>query len=105
MNSKIDALAAWRLRWRLTPISLLRVETKLSEMALSSADPTLLIDGTIPACSNLLPNERAVYCAPRSLWWMSPAEGFLLLIAISRAAATSSVRRWLAIDQPTTFLE
>ena|SRR5215210_3977540 len=105
MNSNTDALAAWRVGQRLTPISLFKVETKLSEIALSSADPTLLIEGTIPASSSFLPNERAVYCTPRSLWWISPAEEFLLQIAICRVAATNSLRRCLAIDQPTTFRE
>jgi hypothetical protein len=40
-------------------LALERVETKLSEMALSSAEPTRPIDGTIPHCSNLLLNDRA----------------------------------------------
>jgi hypothetical protein len=34
--------------------------TKLSEMALSKAEPDLPIDGTMPASSSFLPKERAV---------------------------------------------
>jgi hypothetical protein len=34
------------------------------------------MEGTIPALSRRLPNERAVYCTPRSVWWISPAAGF-----------------------------
>jgi hypothetical protein len=40
-----------------------KLATKLSEMALSRADPTLPIEGTILASSSLLPNASEVYWA------------------------------------------
>ena len=59
--------------------------------ALSRAVPVLPIEGTIPVSCRRLPNEIAVYCEPRSVWWISPAPGLRLHIAICRASTTSSV--------------
>src|SRR4051812_612324 len=55
----------------------------------SSSGPP--IEGTILASWRRLPNESAVYCEPRSLWWIRPAPGLRLHTAISRASTTSSV--------------
>src|SRR5215210_7761808 len=85
--------------------SALRVETNDSAMALSRAEPTPPMDGTMPASSSLLPNDRDVYWVPWSEWWINPGAGFLRQSAILRASATSSVRRWLFIAQPTSLLE
>src|SRR5215204_3159806 len=72
MYSKMAVLAASRLRKRCRlRSSVFKLATKDSEMALSKADPTLPIEGVMPTSSNLLANERAVYCAPRSVWWIS----------------------------------
>lgn len=43
------------------PISLFRVETKISEMTVANAEPTLLIGGTIPVSSNPPAKDSAVH--------------------------------------------
>ena len=50
-------------------------------------------------------NSVEVYCVPRSEWKISPGPGPRAATAIRRASATSSVRMWSAIDQPTTRRE
>ena len=42
-----------------------------------------------------------VYCEPWSLWCTTP-RGRRCHIAMFSASRTNSVRRWVAIDQPTT---
>src|SRR5215207_2425942 len=98
----MDVLAASLEANRRLPISAFSVEMNDSAMALSSADPTLPIEGNMPASSSLWLKERAVYCDPRSEWWITPEGDPLLHRAISRALETSSALRWTAIDHPTT---
>jgi len=90
---------------RMDEFNLQRRDEALGDGALSSADPTLPIDETILASSSFLPKESAVYWVPLSEWCMRPASGLCLQRAISRASTTSSARRWLAVAQPTIFLE
>lgn len=50
-------------------------------------------------------NSAEVYCVPLSEWKISPGAGWRAAMAMRRASATSSVRMWSAIDQPTTRRE
>jgi hypothetical protein len=63
------------------------------------------IEGTRPASLSLPPKLTDVYWRPLSEWCTRPAAGRQLWIAMFRASGTSSVLRWLAIDQPTTLRE
>src|SRR5215216_1474085 len=90
-----------RRRWMSSTFS---VATKLSEMALSRAEPARPIEGPMPAFCKRLPKERAVYCALRSEWWTSPVAGFLHT-AISRVSTTSSVRILGAQSFPLTDID
>ena len=60
------------------------------------------MDAAIPDSRSLRPNARLVYCDPWSEWWMRSVPGRRWTIAASSADVTSSVRMWVAIDQPTT---
>lgn len=60
----------------------LNIAMKLLEMALSSAEPALPLEGTMPTSSSLFPKESAVYCTPLSVLWTRSAAGFLLHVAI-----------------------
>jgi hypothetical protein len=80
-------------------------DVKLSARALSKASATDPIEGKSPASFSLLPNSTEVYWLPLSEWCTSPGAGRRLWIAMLSASSTSSVLRWLAIDQPTTRRE
>ena len=80
----------------------LRVAKKRSATALSNESPTEPVEARSPASRSRRPKAAEAYCPPWSLWCTSPGAGRRARRAISKAARTSSVRRWSAMAHPTT---
>ena len=71
-------------------------------MALSKQSPADPVEVTTPISRHRLPKASEVYCEPLSLWWTTPC-AWRCPSAMFSAASTSSVRRWSAMDHPTTL--
>ena len=78
--------------------------------ALSSASPTVPMDGTTPSAARWAVNAMQVYWAPASEWWISPPltrwpPWSRCHSAMSSASSTSLARLWRAAAQPANMRE
>jgi len=78
-------------------------------MALSRADPTLPIEGTMPASSSLLLSDSTAYCTSLSERWTSLTAGFLLytrhLKGVDYELGAQMIRYTPSYDHPRVDVE